>query len=180
MYQDLLGTAVRGARSGAEVLRRYFRRGGLEVRAKGTHDLVSLADHESEARIIAEIQGAFPDHLILAEESGRRGESSRYEWLIDPLDGTSNFLQGLPVFCVSVACRHRGEVVAGAVLDPVGENLFTATRGGGARWNDSEMRVSGRCLEPASFLVRANCVAAPILGPKSKPSPVSEAKAEMQ
>ena len=157
MPEDLRATAVAGARAGAEVLLRYFRKGELEVRSKGAHDLVSRADHDSEAAVIATIQRRFPDHRILAEESGAeasgasRGESD-HEWLIDPLDGTANFLQGLPVFCVSVACRRRGEVVAGAVLDPLGENLFTARRGGGATWNGRPLRISARPGLAGAFL----------------------------
>ncbi|MCP3962905.1 MAG: inositol monophosphatase [bacterium] len=152
MSQELLETAIAGARAGAEVLRRYFRDSGIEIRHKGTHDLVSRADHDSEAAVIAEIHRCFPEHRILAEESGWTAGDSEYEWVLDPLDGTANFLQGLPVFSVSVACLHRREVVAGAVLDPVGENLFTATVGGGARWNDRPIRISGRPGLDGAFL----------------------------
>ena len=94
---ELRDTAIRGARAGAEVLLGYFRDAGLEIRSKGAHDLVSRADHESEARVIAEVLGRFPDHRVLAEESGSSAADSEYEWLIDPLDGTSNFLHGLPI-----------------------------------------------------------------------------------
>jgi myo-inositol-1(or 4)-monophosphatase len=155
-YQDLVDTAVTGARAGAEVLLHHFRGRDLQIRAKDTHDLVSRADHESEARVIAEIQRRFPDHRILAEESGwrgeRGGEEAEYEWIIDPLDGTANFLQGLPIFCLSIACRHRGELVAGAVLDPCGDNLFTAARGEGALWNGRPMRVSAHRDLDGAFL----------------------------
>ncbi len=155
---DLLATAVTGARAGAEVLRRYFRSDDNTARHKGAHDRVSQADHESEAAVIAEVRRRYPDHHILAEESGasrgRAGDQGGddYEWLIDPLDGTANFLQGLPMFCVSVACRHRGEVVAGAVLDPVGDQLFTAQQGGGAQWNGQPMQVSQRTELAGTYL----------------------------
>ncbi len=152
MYEELLATAVCAARSGGEVLMRYFRGAGVEVRLKGTHDLVSRADHESEEQVIAEIRRRYPEHRILAEESGASAGSSEYEWLIDPLDGTLNFLQGLPVFCVSIACRHRRQMVAAAVLDPVGDNLFTATRGGGAQWNGQAMAVSKRAGLDGAYL----------------------------
>jgi myo-inositol-1(or 4)-monophosphatase len=146
-YPELTATAVRGARAGAEVLRHYFRHDHLEVRSKGRHDFVTRADHESEAAVIAEIRGRFPDHHILAEESGwRAGDEEQghdVDWFIDPLDGTTNFLQGLPVFCISIGARHRGEMVAAVVLDPLGDNLFTASRGGGAFWNGEPMSVSG-------------------------------------
>ncbi len=153
----LLETAVTGARAGAKVLRRYFRGADNEVRHKGAHDRVSQADHESEAAVIGEVHRRYPEHHILAEESGVSSGSggdleSPYEWLIDPLDGTSNFLQGLPMFCVSGACRFRGEVVVGAVLDPVGDQLFTAHRGGGAFWNGQPMGVSQRAELAGTFL----------------------------
>ncbi len=152
MYEELLATAVDAARSGGEVLLRYFRGAGVEVRLKGTHDLVSRADHESEERVIAEILGRYPEHRILAEESGSSAGSSEFEWLIDPLDGTLNFLQGLPNFCVSVACRQGREMVAAAVLDPIGDNLFTAALGSGAHWNGRPMRVSKRSGLDGAFL----------------------------
>ncbi len=157
LYQQLLATAVRAAHIGAEVLLEHFRHSELEVRAKDTHEVVTRADHESEAKIIAEILADFPEHHIVAEESGRRQRGagsghSELEWLIDPLDGTSNFSQGLPIFCVSIACRRAGEVVAAVVLDPVGGSLFTATAGGGAFWNDRPMRVSERRGLAGSFL----------------------------
>ncbi|MCP4662215.1 MAG: inositol monophosphatase [bacterium] len=153
MYEELVDTAVAGARSGAEVLLRYFRDNALEITAKGRHDFVTRADHESEERVVAAIRRRFPDHHILAEESGQtRGYNSEYEWFVDPLDGTSNFMQGLPLFCISVACRYRDELIAGVVFDPLGENLFTAARGGGARWNGRPMRVSQRPGLGGAFL----------------------------
>ncbi len=151
-YQELVDTATTAARAGAEVLRRYFRGAGVEVRLKGSHDLVSRADHESEERVIGEIRRRFPDHHILAEESGSSTGDSEYEWLVDPLDGTLNFLQGLPTFCISVACRRRRQVVAAAVLDPIGDNLFTAARGTGAWWNGRAMGVSSRPGLDGGFL----------------------------
>ncbi len=166
-YEELTDVAVAAARQGARVLRRYFRDSALEVRAKGEHDFVTRADHESEERILAEIRRRFPDHHILAEEGGYEkggGDAvgsdavgsdavgSDYHWYVDPLDGTQNFLQGLPVFSISIACRHRDDLVAAVVLDPLGDNLFTATRGAGARWNDRAMRVSGRATLAGAFL----------------------------
>lgn len=144
MHEDLLDTAVTAARAGAGVLRRYFRDAGLEVRRKGQNDFVTQADKESEAAVLAVIHGRYPDHRILAEEGSAAGlnRDSEHEWLIDPLDGTTNFLQGLPVYCVSIACRRADELVAAAVLDPEGDNLFTATRGGGAQWNGRPMSAS--------------------------------------
>ena len=138
---------------GADVIRRYFRREDLVIDRKGTNDFVTQADHESEAAVLAEIRRRFPDHRILAEEGSGAGEGKGdYQWLIDPLDGTTNFLQGLPVYCVSVACRRGDELLAGVVHDPEGGNVFTATRGGGAFWNGRPMRVSAPRGSGGAFL----------------------------
>jgi len=157
MYDDLLHTAVEGARAGGEVLRRLFRDPSLVADAKGVHDFVSRADRESEAAVVAAIRRRHPDHRIVAEEgglvsAGPRGGGDDHEWLVDPLDGTTNFLEGLPVFCVSIACRRGGEIVAGAVLDPLRDDLFTARRGGGAAWNGQPMAVGERPGLDGAFL----------------------------
>jgi len=158
-YDELRDKAESAARTGAEVLLRYFEAhpsmgdDALGVEAKGTYDYVSKADRESEEAILAEIRRHFPDHHVLAEESGRSASGSGdYQWLVDPLDGTTNFLQGLPVFCVSVACRRGDEVVAGAVLDPVTDHLFTAAAGSGARHNGRPMHASDRDRLEGAFL----------------------------
>ena len=149
----LAATAVAAAKAGAEVLQRYFRSGRLEVGIKGTNDFVTQADRESEAALVAEILRRHPDHRILAEEGTvHDSATSDLEWVIDPLDGTTNFLQGLPVWAVSVACRRGDELLAGVVLDPCGGNLFRAARGGGAFWNDRPMRVSERPALAGAFL----------------------------
>jgi myo-inositol-1(or 4)-monophosphatase len=148
----LLDAAVAACRLGAAALTPLFRDTALEVRRKGENDFVTAADHASEEAIVAEIRRRFPQHRILAEEGRGAGGMGDVEWLIDPLDGTTNFLQGLPVFCVSVACRRGGELLAGAVLDPVGDNLFTAARGAGAWWNGEPMRVSPRPGLAGAFL----------------------------
>ncbi len=153
MHEDLLATAVAAARTGAEVAARYFRSTDLEVRRKGANDFVTRADQESEAAILAVIRERFPDHRILAEEGSGAGEGhGEYEWLIDPIDGTTNFLQGLPVYCVSVACRRGDEVLVGVIEDPEGSNVFSAVRGGGAYWNDRRMQVSRREGLDGAFL----------------------------
>ncbi|MBW8876494.1 MAG: inositol monophosphatase [Acidobacteria bacterium] len=153
MIDDLLQTAVAAAHAGAEILSRYFRQAGLEVRAKAENDFVSQADQESEAAVLATIRRRFPDHRILAEEGGGAGQGSGdYEWLIDPLDGTTNFLQGLPVYSVSVACRKGDELLVAVIEDPEGKNLFTATRGGGAFWNGRPMSATRRDGIAGAFL----------------------------
>ena len=152
MYEELTDAATDAARRAAKVLLGYFRDSALEVRFKGHHDVVTRADHESESCIVEELRRRFPTHHVLAEEGGYEQGSADYHWIIDPLDGTSNFSQGLPVFSISIACRHGDELVAAVVLDPVGENLFTATRGAGALWNGRPMRVSARDQLEGSFL----------------------------
>lgn len=158
MHEDLLHTAVEGARAGGEVLRRSFRDETLAVQAKGVHDYVTAADRESETAVVAAIRRRHPDHRVVAEEGGLVTEASgaaggdAIEWLIDPLDGTTNFLQGLPVFCVSVACRRGDELLAGAILDPLRDDLFTASRGGGAAWNGRPLAVSDRGGLDGAFL----------------------------
>ena len=105
---ELLAGGVAAAEAGAAILLRYFRSDELEVRTKSKNDLVSQADHESEAAVVAEILRRFPDHRILAEEGSlNSGATSEYEWVIDPLDGTTNFLQGLPIWAVSIALGSR-------------------------------------------------------------------------
>jgi myo-inositol-1(or 4)-monophosphatase len=152
--EQLLETAIAAARAGSAVVKRYFRSAGLEIDRKGENDFVTQADRESEAAVLAEIHGRFPDHRILAEEGGGAGlgGASDCQWLIDPLDGTTNFLQGLPVYCVSVACRRGDELLVGAIDDPEGGNLFTAVRGGGAFWNGRPMAVSSRAGLQGAFL----------------------------
>jgi myo-inositol-1(or 4)-monophosphatase len=153
MQDDLLQTALAAADAGSRVVTRYFRDAGLEVDAKGENDFVTQADKESEAAILAEIRRRFPGHRILAEEGSGAGQGSGdYEWLIDPLDGTTNFLHGLPVYCVSIACRKGDELLAAVIQDPEGNNLFAATRGGGATWNGRRMEVSGQDGLKGSFL----------------------------
>lgn len=150
---ELLDCAVEAARAGGEVLRRSFRSVDLEIQEKSRHDFVTEADHESEEKILEIILEHFPNHSILAEESGSQaGSGQEYSWFVDPLDGTSNFLQGLPVFCVSIGCRLGDEMVAGVVYDPLGESLFTSLRGGGAFWNGRPMQISSRPGLDGAFL----------------------------
>ena len=149
---ELLEVAVRAARRGGEELTRCFGASDLQVEEKARNDFVSSADRASEEAIIGEIRASFPSHRILAEESGGHdGEGgTELEWVLDPLDGTTNFLRCLPVFCVSVACRRRGEELIAVVLDPTRDDVFTATSGGGARRNGEPIRVaSGARLDGA-------------------------------
>ncbi|MDH4381097.1 MAG: inositol monophosphatase family protein [Gammaproteobacteria bacterium] len=140
----MLNIAVRAARRAATVIIRNFdRTDALEVELKGRRDYVSKVDREAEAVIIDTLRTAYPDHQILAEESGGSG-NSEFVWIIDPLDGTTNFLHGYPQFAVSIALEIRGEIQHGLVYDPLRDELFTASRGGGAQLNNRRLRVS-RC-----------------------------------
>jgi len=140
---DLLDVAVAAARAGGAVLEDFFRKRPLEPELKSENDFVTLADRAAETAVLAEIRRQYPDHRILAEEAGwTGGKDTDYSWIVDPLDGTTNFLQGLPVYGVSVACSQGEELMAAAVYDPQGGNLFKATRGGGAYWNEKRMGVS--------------------------------------
>jgi myo-inositol-1(or 4)-monophosphatase len=151
--EALRDAAVEAARAGAQVLDRWFRSGRLEVGVKGANDFVTQADRESEAELVRVLLGRFPNHRILAEEGTvHAAATSDLEWVIDPLDGTTNFLQGLPVWAVSIACRRGDEVLAGVVFDPEGGNLFAAARGAGATWNDRPIRVSTRPSLDGAFL----------------------------
>jgi myo-inositol-1(or 4)-monophosphatase len=111
---------------------------------KGRNDFVSEADRNAEKAVISAIQKHYPEHAILAEESGEQGDDSEYLWIIDPLDGTTNYLHGFPVFCVSVGVMHKGRLEHGAVYDPLRQELFTASRGQGAQLDGRKIRVSGR------------------------------------
>lgn len=131
--RGLLEVALEAAAAGAEVLREQFRSSSLHVRAKGRNDLVSSADHAAEAAVARVIRGHLPDAVFLGEESGRSGaRGDGLEWIVDPLDGTNNFLQGLPIFCTSVACCRRGKPLAGVVQEPLTGTVYSAARGGGA------------------------------------------------
>ncbi len=141
-HLDLLRAAEAAAYAGARVLKEYFGKADLEIASKGRNDLVTAADRDSEAAIINEILRRFPQHRILAEEGGVLAGTAEYEWVIDPLDGTTNFTRGLPNFCISIACRCDGELLAGLVLDPIRDDLFTAMAGAGAWRNGVPMRVS--------------------------------------
>ena len=114
----------------------------LEVSAKGRNDFVSDVDRSAEAEIIDTIRRAYPDHGFLAEESGLTPGRDEVTWIIDPLDGTTNYLHGFPQFCVSIAVQIRGRVDHAIIYDPMRQELFTASRGGGAKLEDRRIRVS--------------------------------------
>jgi myo-inositol-1(or 4)-monophosphatase len=143
----MLTIAVKAARRAAGVINRGARDLDLlTVSAKGPKDFVSEVDRNAEAAIVETLLKTYPDHAILAEEGTAQGANAdaEYRWIIDPLDGTTNFLHGFPQYCVSIALAHRGVITQGVILDPVRGDLFTATRGRGAYLNDRRIRVSRR------------------------------------
>jgi len=142
--QPMLNIAVRAARAAGDIImRRLDRLDTVAIETKRRNDYVSEVDREAEARIIQIIQRAYPEHGVLAEESGAV-EGDGHVWIIDPLDGTTNFLHGFPHFAVSIALAHQGRLEHGVIYDPVRQELFAGSRGGGATLNDRRMRVSRR------------------------------------
>jgi len=158
----MLTTAVKAARRAGNVITRGARDLDLlTVTAKGPKDFVSEVDRAAEAAIVETIHSVYPEHAILAEEGTGRGRNPDAEhlWIIDPLDGTTNFLHGFPQYCVSIALAHKGVVTQGVIFDPIRNDLFTATRGRGAFLNDRRIRVSRRahlrdCLIGTGFPFR--------------------------
>jgi myo-inositol-1(or 4)-monophosphatase len=140
--QPMLNIAVRAARNaGNLIVRNLDRIDQLTIANKQRNDFVTEVDQQAEQEIIKVLRKAFPDHAILAEESGKH-DGNDYQWIIDPLDGTTNFLHGFPQFSVSIALRHRGRLEQAVVYDPMRQELFTASRGAGAQLNDRRIRVT--------------------------------------
>jgi myo-inositol-1(or 4)-monophosphatase len=138
-----LNTAVRAARAaGRIILRSMDRIERLHIERKGHNDFVSDVDRKAEAAILEVLQQAYPDHAVLAEESGAQEGRDGYRWIIDPLDGTTNYLHGFPAFSVSIALEYRGRLEQAVVYDPLREELFTASRGSGAFLDNRRIRVS--------------------------------------
>jgi myo-inositol-1(or 4)-monophosphatase len=148
--QPLLNIGVRAARrAGDLIVKSLSRLDSLKIDTKGRNDFVTDIDRKAEAEIIATIRRSHPDHAFFAEESGRTGESE-FVWIIDPLDGTTNFLHGLPTFAVSIAVERKGRLEHAVIYDPNRQELFTASRGEGAQLEGKKIRVSGqRSLEGA-------------------------------
>ncbi|MEO5703247.1 MAG: inositol-1-monophosphatase [Gammaproteobacteria bacterium] len=138
----MLNIAVRAARSAGNIIARAADRvDSFTVTLKAQNDFVSEVDHQAEREIIKVIRKAYPHHGILAEESGAQ-TGDDYLWVIDPLDGTTNFLHGFPQFSVSIALKHKGQLEQAVVYDPLRQELFTATRGAGAQLNERRLRVT--------------------------------------
>ena len=142
----MLNIAVKAARKAGHIINRASRDLDiLKVETKRQNDFVTEVDRAAEAAVIGVLREAYPNHAILAEESGASaGSQGDFVWIIDPLDGTTNFIHGVPQYCVSIGLKHKGIITQAVVYDPAKNELFTATRGSGAYLNDKRMRVSKR------------------------------------
>ncbi|RMH13995.1 MAG: inositol monophosphatase [Gammaproteobacteria bacterium] len=143
----IVNIAIRAARKAGTLISRSAERlDTLTVVSKSANDYVSEVDHAAERVIIETILKAYPDHAILAEESGQHasGKTADYQWIIDPLDGTTNFLHGFPQYAVSIGVQYRGRLEHGVIYDPVKDEMFSGSRGKGAQLNQRRLRVSSR------------------------------------
>ncbi|MBV1905732.1 MAG: inositol-1-monophosphatase [Pseudomonadales bacterium] len=141
--QPMLNIALRAGRQASQIILRAMDRVDLlHIEEKQKNDLVSEVDRQAEAAIFDVLHNAYPDHGIIGEESGHKYQSDEYTWIIDPLDGTLNFLRGIPHFSVSIALEYKGRMEQAVIIDPVRNEEFTASRGQGAQLNGRRMRVS--------------------------------------
>lgn len=138
--QDFLNPMQELAREAGALLMSYF--GKVAIEYKGDADLVTRADRNSEKLIVEQIRRRWPEHDLIGEEGSRNETGSDYRWYIDPLDGTTNFAHGYPVFCVSMALEYKGERIAGVIYDPNRDEMFAAEKGSGSRLNAVPIRVS--------------------------------------
>ena len=134
----MLNIAIRAARAaGDSIVREMDRACDISVESKGKNDFVTEVDRNAEEIIINTIKNAYPDHAFLAEETGQKGEGN-FLWIIDPLDGTTNFLHSFPHFAVSIALQHKGVLDQAVIYDPLKQELFTASKGKGAQLNNKK------------------------------------------
>lgn len=153
MQNPSVNLMVKAARQAGGILLRYMSRlDGLNIVEKARQDYASEVDSMAETEIIRELKRAHPDYAFLGEEGGQRG-TSRFTWVIDPLDGTSNYLRGIPHFCVSIALMDRNEPLAGVIYDPLRNEIFAAARGAGAYLNERRIRVAQRADLEGAMLI---------------------------
>lgn len=151
--QPLLNIAITAARQAGDIMIRHLEQlDRIKVNAKAGKEYFSEVDIKAEQAIIHTIHKAYPDHGILAEESGSQNETSEYTWIIDPLDGTHNYLHGFPFYAVSIALRIKNRIEHAVVYDPLRHECFSASRGRGARLNDRRLRVSKQTQLSAALL----------------------------
>ncbi|QHG92584.1 inositol monophosphatase [Coxiella endosymbiont of Amblyomma sculptum] len=155
MY-PMLNTAIQAARNAARIIVRFVDRiDVLDIKEKNQNDFVTQVDQLSEQEIIQTIRRAYPDHTILAEESGLHKSRDDFIWIVDPLDGTTNFIHGFPQIAISIALKYREKLVIAVVYDPLYQELFTAVRGSGAQLNNRKIRVS-TCAKINEALIGAS------------------------
>lgn len=142
----MITIALRAGRKAAELIERAFERVDLvTIESKSRNDFVTEVDKAAEKEIIFNLRKAYPDHSFHGEEGGtQQGKNSDYEWIIDPLDGTTNFIHGVPHFSISIACKYKGQLEHAVIIDPIRREEFTASRGRGAALNGRRIRVSSR------------------------------------
>jgi len=168
LMNNLLKTAVSSARLAGDIILKNL--GGLsksDIEQKQTFDFVTKVDRWSESVIMQTIREKFPSHLFLTEETVKQEDTGEYRWIIDPLDGTTNYIHGYPMFSVSIALEYKSEIIIGVVLDPLRDELFHAVKGDGAFLNNRKITVSeitdlGRSLIGTGFPFRAKNMIAPI------------------
>ncbi len=160
MREPIINIAVEAARAAGNIIMRAMKRlDSVKVAEKGPNDFVTEVDQRVEQEIITVIQKAYPTHGILGEEGGELKGEDDYQWIIDPIDGTRNFIHGFPHFAISIAVMHKNKLEHGVIYDPVRQELFTASRGKGAQLNERRIRVSQRkhleeCLLGTGFAYR--------------------------
>lgn len=144
--EPMLTIALRAGRKAAELIERAFERVDLvTIETKSRNDYVTEVDKAAEKEIIYHLRKAYPDHAFRGEEGGfQAGKNSDYEWIIDPLDGTTNFIHGVPHFSISIACKYKGHIEHAVIIDPIRREEFTASRGRGAALNGRRIRVANR------------------------------------
>lgn len=144
--QPMTTIALRAARKAGEIIARATENiDTIDVEAKGNNDFVTEIDKAAEKEIRYHLNKAYPDHAILGEEGGLIGDKdAEYQWVIDPLDGTTNFIRGIPHFAISIACFHKGQIEHAVIVDPIRREEFIASRGRGAQLNGRRIRVSNR------------------------------------
>lgn len=153
----MLDTAIEAAKSAAEILLKNFGKiSAIDIREKKKNDFLTFVDEQAEQRIITIIHDSFPDHAILAEESGAKQKNSDYLWIIDPLDGTKNYIANIPVFGISIALKYKNDLILGVVFDPLGNELYCAEKNKGAYLNGKSIKVSANkhlenCLLATGF-----------------------------
>ena len=169
----MLNIAIRAARKAGNIIAKGYEQApqDTEVARKGSNDYVTEIDKAAEAAIIEVIKKSYPDHAIVAEESGIvEGKDNSVQWVIDPLDGTTNFVKRLPHFCVSIAVRENGRTTVGVVYDPIRNELFTGVRGEGAKLNEFRLRVDTSRRDLNGTVLATGF---PFKNPKHRPAPLN-------